>query len=587
MPKRFSYTKLILFLFILGFQAISIYSQEKPNILVVVVDDAGYADWGFQGSTIFETPNVDQLVSEGTYFSQAYVTGATCSPSRAGLLTGRYQNRFGFEYNTDNFPSPGKTMADVGIDPSEKTLGNYMQELGYNTAAIGKMHVGDDIDNYHPNNRGFDYFYGLLGGSRPYFHTDDLEPWKQLMRNFEYDDLAEGYMTDVLTDEALLWIKDQSESSENPFFTYLSYTAVHGPYTAKQEDFERFDGITWPNGKLCNEDRQNCAGMAYNLDQNVGKLIDSLKNWGIYDNTLLFFINDNGGKKSKIITDNGTLFEGKGSPYEGGYRVPFLMVWPGHIHKDTVYTKQVISLDIAATMIKAAGGELPQEKRLDGVDLIPVLHDSTITAHEYLFWRKYTSWAVAKKEEHKIIIHYGQPGVADEDTAYYKLKPDGSGEKNNLYNGLGDPIVNDLIQKYNDWESEMVRPYWLGIYVAYKFCGKPVVGFPDCPYIYSLFGPVDGSEVESACKEEDAYGVFPNFLSSDQDLTINIPEQSDVTLIVYDSVGKMKVKQTVVNQQVMKIAELGLESGVFFYGLYDYHTETLYKSSKILVQSID
>ncbi|MEN8121634.1 MAG: sulfatase-like hydrolase/transferase, partial [Bacteroidota bacterium] len=460
-----------------------------PNIIVVVVDDAGYADWGFQGSKTCKTPNVDKLRNEGINFTQAYVTGATCAPSRAGLMTGRYQNRFGYEYNPSIYPSPGKTLQDVGMEPNEKTIADHLKKLGYNTAAIGKWHLGEEM-HHHPNNRGFDYFYGLLAGARPYFHTDDLGPNKKLMRNFEFDDLTEGYMTDVLTNEALAWMKTQVDTASAPFFTYLSYTAIHGPYKAKPKDYKKHSDSKWKNGKKCSDKRKNYLGMADNLDLNIGKLTDSLKTWNIFDNTLIFFINDNGGKAPKKITDNGVLRAGKGSPYEGGYRVPFFMVWPGHVPKDSTYPKQVISMDIAATSIIAAGGgKLQPEKKLDGVDLMPVVNDTAVEAHEYLFWRKYTSWAVAKTDNHKIIVHYNKLGAADNDTTYYILNTDGSGENdvNNIYSGKGvHPIADDLMQKYNEWEKEMVKPYFLGPYVAPKFC-KPVKLYPNCNAIDSLF----------------------------------------------------------------------------------------------------
>ncbi|MEN8121635.1 MAG: sulfatase-like hydrolase/transferase [Bacteroidota bacterium] len=491
MQKKSTFVKRLIII-VLSLFSLNINAQEKPNIIIVLTDDAGYADWGFQnvlgvkGSELIETPNIDKLKAEGTYFSQAYVTNSVCGPSRAGLITGRYQNRFGYETNPSKFIAPGKSHSDVGLDTNEVTIANYLKQQDYTTAAIGKWHLGD-MDYHHPNNRGFDYFYGLLSGSRPYFHTNDLEPDKKLMRNKEVDDLTEGYMTDVLTSDALNWMKKQADSNK-PFFTYLSYTAVHGPYQSKKEDFERYNNSKGIKGEPCDEKRQNYAAMTYSLDYNVGKLVDSLKAWNVFENTLIFFLNDNGGKGPGKISNNRPLRGGKSDPYEGGLRVPMFMIWKGQVPENVIYSKQVISLDLAATIIKAAGGKLPKKNKLDGVDLLPVVNKTTLTAHEYLFWRKFQNYAVAKKGNHKIIIHYKKFGNADNDTAYYVLNNNGAGEKKNLYKGNRTTITNDLIHKYNEWESEMINPYWMGATLVKKNCGKTTSNYLNCDAVKSFYG---------------------------------------------------------------------------------------------------
>jgi arylsulfatase A-like enzyme len=464
-------------------------NAQKPNIILIIVDDAGYVDWGFQGSTVMETPRLDQLRSEGTFFTHAYVTNSVCAPSRAGLMTGRYQNRFGFEYNiVTYYAAPDHTLEDVGLDPAEKTIADYLKPLGYSTAAIGKWHLGAE-DKHHPNNRGFDYFYGLLDGSRPYFHTSDLPAGKKLMRNFTVDDMADGYVTDVLTDNAIGWISQQVNSGDgSPFFTYLSYTAVHGPYESKTEDFDHFsDNCIGFDDNACSTQRQNYAAMTYSLDQNIGKLVDSLKSLGVYDNTLLFFINDNGGPDPKVVTDNGVLRGGKSSCYEGGLRVPLFCVWPGHIPAENTYEKQVISLDILPTILTAAGGAVSPEMKLDGVDLVPVANNVEQKAHDYLYWRKFLVWDVVQKEDQKLIIKFNEPGDWDNDTLLYNLANDIS-ESSNLYNFSNKKSASDLLQKLTSWKEELEYPAWIGEEISNKQCDEGVTDMESCDNIMIAYG---------------------------------------------------------------------------------------------------
>lgn len=341
-------------------------TDSKPNIIVIIIDDAGYNDFGFQGSAWFKTPNIDKLVDDGTKLNQAYVSNSVCAPSRAGLITGRYQNRFGFEYNLVTYiTTPGEEDEQDGLDTNEKTIADYLKTLGYSTAAIGKWHLGSR-DKHHPLNRGFDYFYGLLGGSRSFYAQQGIPDDQKLMRNWEFDDMTEGYATDVLTDDAIVWMEDQIDN-DTPFFTYLSYTAVHSPYQAKSEDLAEF--ATSPG----TDKRKKVAAMTYNLDTNIGKLVTSLKNKNAYDNTLIFFVNDNGGPNAGTYTSNYPLRGQKSNQYEGGLRVPMAMVWKDKIPAKTEYNQQVITLDILPTAVKAAGGELPSDVTIDGADLVPYL----------------------------------------------------------------------------------------------------------------------------------------------------------------------------------------------------------------------
>ncbi|MEN8247380.1 MAG: sulfatase-like hydrolase/transferase [Bacteroidota bacterium] len=464
--------------FLLGIN--TVFAQTQPNIIVIVTDDAGYADWGFNQSDVIQTPQIDNLLSQGVQFSESYVTASVCAPSRAGILTGRYQNRYGFDFNIVNyFSAPDMQADDDGLDVNELTIADRLKPLGYSTSAIGKWHLGDD-DKFHPLNRGFDYFYGLLDGSRPYFHTDGLSSGKKLMRNWDYDDLVSGYMTDVLTDDAIAWMQSQVDANK-PFFTYLSYTAVHGPYEAEQEDIDVFADC------VCTEEKKTLAAMTYSLDYNIGKLVDSLKAKGVFDNTLIMFINDNGGPDKSGRHSNAPFRGYKSSAYEGGLRVPMAFVWPEHITPNTVYDKQVISLDILPTVLLAAGGEIPADKVIDGVDLVPFLTNPDNTPHEYLFWRRIWGYGVVKRADKKMIVLYNKAGDFDNDTLLYDLSND-IGETTNIMSD-NRTIINDFSQRFNDWEKDMVLPYWIGDYTSINLCGKGVSQAEDCPYLMDIYYP--------------------------------------------------------------------------------------------------
>ena len=277
-----------------------------PNIIVILADDAGYADFGFMGSPDMETPRIDELAADGMIFTDAHVSASVCAPSRAGLITGRYQQRFGHECN--DIP------ADNGLDLQEKTIASALKTKGYTTMAIGKWHLGLGTA-YHPNQRGFDEFYGFLAGARSYFPSekeDQPAHPRAMLRNRQHTTF-EGYLTDALGDEAVSFI---DRNKERPFFLYLSFNAVHTPMHAKEAHLEQFR----------DHPRQSLAAMTWSMDENVGKLIDKLKTEGLYENTLLFFLSDNGGAANNQ-SSNEPLKGWKGNKYEGGHRVPFTMTW--------------------------------------------------------------------------------------------------------------------------------------------------------------------------------------------------------------------------------------------------------------------
>ncbi|MDX1639674.1 MAG: sulfatase-like hydrolase/transferase [Balneolaceae bacterium] len=339
--------------------------EEKPNILIIMADDAGYHDFGFQGSGEMETPNLDRLAKNGVEFTDAHVTASVCSPSRAGLLTGRYQQRFGHEAN-----SP---PTDMGMDTSEVSLADALKKQGYTTGIFGKWHLGS-APKYHPNRRGFDTFYGLLAGSRSYFPAGYDSTSSRAMRyNRHYVGFDEGYLTDVLGDSTSAFIE---RNSSNPFFAFLSFTAVHTPMHAKEEDLNRFEGH--PRPKL--------SAMTWAMDRAVGNVVTSLERSGQLDNTLIFFLSDNGGPPFNN-SSNEPLKGWKGLEFEGGHRVPFIVHWMGELEGGSRFDGLTSSMDIYATSLAAAGVEVPT--RLDGVNLHPYLkREKQGNPHQKLYWRK-------------------------------------------------------------------------------------------------------------------------------------------------------------------------------------------------------
>ena len=358
-------------------------TEKKPNVLVIILDDAGYNDFGFMGSKDIKTPHIDQLASNGIIFTDAHVSATVSGPSRAGLLSGRYQQRSGYECN----------LADtLGLGLHEETIGDIFNKNDYNTACIGKWHQGD-APEYHPNQRGFDHFYGFISGSRSYFYRPQKEDKPGRSQNLQLNGKPlsfNGYMTDVLATAATDYI-DQNSCTEKPFMMYLAFNAVHTPMEATQADLALFK----------DHPRQKLAAMSWAVDRGIGKVIDKLKETGVYDNTLIFFLSDNGGAHNNQ-SSNYPLKGFKGNKFEGGHRVPFFLVH-GDRFKGT-YNGLTSSLDILATAIGAASIDTTTLKnRLDGVNLLPYIKgEKRDEPHTQLFWRK-EDMAAARMGDYKLI----------------------------------------------------------------------------------------------------------------------------------------------------------------------------------------
>ena len=342
-----------------------------PNIVFFLADDLGYGEVGSFGSELIPTPHIDSIARDGVRFTQGYVSASVCCPSRAGLLTGRYQQRFGHEFNGFAIPQPGFTPEDMGLDPDETTLAEALKPLGYRTMIVGKWHMGTH-ERFHPKHHGFDEFFGIKGGSRSYFGVPRKrvsENWK-LYRNEEVVPESEiSYLTDMLTDEAVAYVE---RNRGRPFFLYLSYTAVHGPMHGKAEDIEHFNAIA-------DKKRRTFAAMDKALDDGVGRLLATLKANGLDDNTLLFFINDNGGAINNG-SDNGPWRGMKSDSFEGGHRMPFVVRWPGRARPGTQSARTICFPDVFATCVEAAGGQVEEGAAEDSVSFLPALSGKEIVS---------------------------------------------------------------------------------------------------------------------------------------------------------------------------------------------------------------
>jgi arylsulfatase A-like enzyme len=357
-------------------------ATDKPNIVLILADDLGYGDVGFHGNKDFPTPNLDALARSGVTCASGYASHSFCSPTRAGLMTGRYQSRFGYEGNP-------KWDLDEGLPLDQITLPQVLKPAGYTSALVGKWHLGLP-DKYHPLQRGFDWFYGFRGGGHDYFEAQlEGKPKREYALPLEHNGKMIGikdYITDDFTEAAVDFIE---QHREKPFFLFLSYNAPHGPLQAPRRYLDRVASIQ-------DERRRTYAAMVTALDDGVGRVIDTLEQHNLRDNTLVFFFSDNGGPPWANASSNRPLRGVKGLTYEGGIRVPFVVSWPGQLPAGSIYMNPVMSFDVFATAAALAGAKAPSDRVIDSVNLIPYLNGSRVTPpHEALYWRQGEGYQLA------------------------------------------------------------------------------------------------------------------------------------------------------------------------------------------------
>jgi arylsulfatase A-like enzyme len=343
----------------------------KPNIVVILADDLGYADIGAHGCRDVPTPNIDWLAKEGVRFTDAYANGSFCTPTRAALLSCRYQHRYGIE--------------DLGgpLPAQANTLPQRLKAAGYVTGMVGKWHLGS-TKGFTPVDRGFDEFFGFVGGGHQYIIQPNGkgEYNAPILRGREPVE-ERRYLTDAFGEEAAAFV-ERRRGSKKPFFLYLAFNAVHTPLQAVERYQARFAGITNPG-------RKTYAAMLSAMDDAVGLVLTKLEQAGELDRTLIVFTNDNGGPTTRNAVNNSSNFPLRGSKcetFEGGIRVPLIMRWPRVIKPGTTYAKPAISFDISATALAAAGADAGA---IDGVDLVPFVRgDRSGAPHDALFWRSRT-----------------------------------------------------------------------------------------------------------------------------------------------------------------------------------------------------
>ena len=417
---------------------VSLEDAQQPNVVLILADDLGYGDLGFQGSTSIPTPHIDRLAKQGTRFSNAYVTAASCSPSRAGLLTGCYQQRFGFEFNTAGAAVTERFSR--GLDPAAVTLAEVLKRAGYRTGMFGKWHLGTR-EHLHPMSRGFDQFYGFLAGAHSFFPVERFEPAHSTIMRGRTPLKEDDYLTDAIARETVAFINGAGES---PFFAYVPFNAVHTPIEATPEYMSRFSSI---------QDQQQRAynAMTSALDDAVGRIVKAISDRGLEQSTLVVFVNDNGGPIYTGVQSNGGLKLGKLFLFEGGIRVPMVMKLPGVIDAETVYEPMVSTLDLFPTICRLAGIDVTAVQPLDGVNLMPFLAGKPDSVpHQELFWSNGPNTAM-RSGKWKFVQSRASTWLFD-------LSKD-PGEKHDLSNE-NQGRCDQMRRKIESWRAAMPAPAW-------------------------------------------------------------------------------------------------------------------------------
>lgn len=553
-------TQLVLLVF---FGHLSLAGQTRPNIIVILTDDMGYADVGFNnGAADIVTPNLDQLAAAGTIFSSAYVAHPFCGPSRTALLTGRYPHKLGAQYNLE------ETDLTNGIDLNEVFISKLLQTGGYKTGAFGKWHLGQDTA-YQPNSRGFDYFYGFLPGGHNFFTAaGGTNPYTwPLRKNFNAANEGYGlYLTDLFSDESVNFINGTETNDAQPFFMYVAYNAPHYPIQPKPADVTAITSAPYnkvfPNTAEGNK-RRDYVAMVYAVDRGVKQIVDALKANGEFDNTLIVFLSDNGGKIDPLVdaANNAPLKGFKGETTEGGYRVPMFMHYPNHIPAGVKYDHPVTSLDFYPTFAALAQTAIPSGKLLDGKDIYNnIVAKTPARAGESIY-------ALRHKTINNVGIRRDQ----------WKAYSTGNGTWQ-LYN-----IVNDIGETTNVASSNqailtaMVSDayQWSKTNIDAKFFDSPSAqttwtsnNLPDYPKTFAGY-TTSLSTPEFLSNTFSFLNIYPNPLrESEFTIGLNFQPSNQVDVIVYDLLGHVvQIQKNAIvepsNEIKVKMAE-SLINGTYY-----------------------
>jgi arylsulfatase A-like enzyme len=418
-------------------------ASDRPNVVLIITDDMGYADLGAYGAKDIRTPNIDRLAREGVRFTDFYANGTTCSPTRAGLISGRYQQRYGVEQ-----PLPATTaqfsQGERGLEASPYSLPRLLKSGGYATALVGKWHLGYE-PTQSPLAHGFDYFFGLKSGYHDYWHHHDSRGEPDLWENDARVEM-EGYSTALIADKAIAFI-DQHAKANAPFFIDVAFNAPHWPFQRLDTPSRAVGNARFlkPADSLTST-RADYASMVEAMDLHVGRVLAALERNGIARHTIVIFTNDNGGE---WLSDNTPLFSRKYSTWEGGIRVPAIMRWPGHIRAGTVTPQVGITMDLSASVLAVAGVTVPAEAKLDGLNLFPVLESRTPVVPRTLFWRS----VQAKRDMRAVRDGDTKLVVESNHTFLYDVRRD-PGERRDMAR-LHPDVVRALTLKLQAWERDV------------------------------------------------------------------------------------------------------------------------------------
>jgi arylsulfatase A-like enzyme len=463
-------------------------SPAQPNIIVILADDLGYADVSAYKSDRFPTPNIDRLGQEGVRFTDGYSTAPVCCPSRAALMTGRYQQRFGFEYN--NGGAARDLREGLGLSTDEITIAQLLKLSGYHTGAIGKWHLGSR-EEFHPTNRGFDEFVGFLPGETSYIDPgrlgvhlslgslgdELLSSNRKAARSFfrhPLNQIVEGadgtiihnedqYLTDYFANRASEFIERNAKIGK-PYFLYLAFNAVHAPHMVTEEYYARFPDIK-------DHQLRVYAAMVAALDDAVGRIMDRVEASGQSSNTMIYFAADHGcAMYFPGLCSCAPLRGGKLSHYEGGTRIPFMLRWPDRIAPGLVYREPVSLLDVLPTCVAAVGGKLPTDRPYDGVELLSYLTgEKTGRPHDVLFWRRKPLFSI-RQGDWKLWVSADSSGVYGTYKLLFNLKDD-LNETTNLAT-TNPEKVEELEALIRGWSAEMIDPKWPSKRpVTFNLCG--------------------------------------------------------------------------------------------------------------------
>ncbi len=414
-------------------------SASRPNVVLIITDDLGWADLGSYGATDIRTPNLDSLARDGIRLTDFYSNGVTCSPTRAGLISGRYQQRFGIEAP---LPSAGAPGGDRGLRAGGHSLPQLLKDNGYFTALIGKWHLGYKPEQ-SPNAHGFDYFFGFKSGFHDYYTHNGGDGKPDLWEN-ERPIERPGYTTDLITERAVRFIE---ERAGEPFFVDISYNAPHWPYQVPGQPSVAPNNARHflPHDPLAGS-RADYAAMVEHVDRGVGEVLEALDRLGLADDTIVIFTNDNGGE---WLSSNQPLTGRKWTVWEGGIRVPALVRWPNRIPAGSVSGQAGITMDLTASILAATGTPVPDAAKLEGLNLFPVWEGKAPEIERTLFWRvraQTRQQAAVRRGDWKLVNDAGH-------TYVFNVRDD-SGERHDLANRRQD-IAQALWPLLRAWEQSV------------------------------------------------------------------------------------------------------------------------------------